>query len=370
MTNAQTHLPDTHADSLYHLGMHYFKSSFTLPDIPKAKFYLLAAAKEGYVPAMEWLGELYTNDSLVETSIDSALYWLNAATAAGDAHAWYKLGRIYERGMNHIEQDFVKSAGCFYKGMYLGDGNCKNGIAYYLYKGFSHRQNYDSAFILFRELALHNKFPDAMYYLGLCHRNGYGIERNTDSAKYWLMQAVDLNDHEARKELLVKTPENPVLPLVAPVKILHLNQNLSSQRMKHNRIFQPLEGVYTGYTIRYDWSGKYIISILPLQIVVKKKGKDFGGVWTEEGDSVDFEAVCTDNNVIVNNTRQDTHLPSGTSRSHWQFKDAGLQMQQTQDSIYITGKIQRYLPVRKEPGNPLYIYVSRTITPADKNMNQ
>lgn len=365
--NAQTHLTGSHSDSLYHLGLHYFQRTFTLPDIPKAKSYLLSAAKEKHVLAMEWLGELYTKDSLTGASSDSALFWLNAAAAAGDAHAWYKLGMIYKQGMNHIPQDFVKSADCFYKGMRQGDKNCENGIAYYLYKGLSHRQNYDSAFILFQDLAIHNQIPGAMYYLGLCYRNGYGRARNLDSAKYWLIQAVNLNNHEARKELLIKTPENPVEPLIAPVKILDFNVDISYYQSKRKPPLSPV-GVYTGYAIRYDWSGRHIINILPVRTVLKKRGKNFLGIWIEGGDSLAINVVSKSGILIFNNSQyypMENDDSFAGSQVHWQFKNSPLQFSETEDSIFITGKIQRYNPLRKEPGTPLYICLTKLVTLSD-----
>lgn len=73
----------------------------------------------------------------------------------------------------------------------MGDAQSVYALAYMQYKGLGCLQDYDSAVILFAQGAFLGR-DNSMYFYGLCWRNGYGLVKNEDSAKYWLQRPASL----------------------------------------------------------------------------------------------------------------------------------------------------------------------------------
>ena len=367
---AQVKQPVSPSDSLFRLGYRYYKKNPAAPGLAGARSCFLAAARLGSARAMEMLGELY-DDSLLLRIGDSAVVWFQKAAVAGNAKALFKLGWIYETGRHDHAQDFSQAADYFYKGMLAGNAGCKNKIAYFLYKGFLGRQNYDSAYLLFSQLAYggSDRQSNSMYFLSLCYRNGYGTPRNTDSADFWLRRSAKANECQAQLELAAATPDNPLVPLGVPVTSL----STSGQSFRRVTSLLPstyLDGVYTGYVLRYDWSGQHLTSISPLQATWHKDRNTVSGSWNEGEAASSFQAMATDSGLLFNNTlyEKKLHYSKGSGES-WEFRDGDLQWMVQGDSTIITGVIRVYSPSRKEPGIPLNVHLSRIATIADKELD-
>ncbi|MGZ2975548.1 hypothetical protein AAER07_11425, partial [Pseudomonas aeruginosa] len=67
------------------------------------------------------------------------------------------------------------------------------------------KQDYDMAYQLFKSSANLN-IPNAMFFLGLCYRNGYGTIKSADSANYWLKASANKGYLRAKYELDRDTP--------------------------------------------------------------------------------------------------------------------------------------------------------------------
>ena len=324
----------------------------------------LAAAQHGDRTAMETLGFSYFSEKKSPASFSESLKWFHSAADAGSGIASHMLGRIYQIGIRGEQQDFMRSAGYFYKGMEQGDKNSKYMVAYYLYKGLAGKQNYDSAFALFKQLATTGS-RNAMYFTGLCYRNGFGTERNEAQAQYWLKQAAARQYYQAIDELKLQDPENPVTPIATSA----LGAGASGKIQTAQRT--SMKGTYQGVAIRYDWSGKHITSVVPLQVKFDNYGNVVSGKWMEGKDTAFIRGSFTDNNNLVfNNTSygKKDHYTKHPSEP-WQFTSASVQYLQMADSLFITGNIHLYSPKRKEPGQPLYIQLSRAATPEELKTN-
>jgi hypothetical protein len=358
IANAQTAATSFEKDPLFQSGSKYLHGNFVAPDKQKAKHYLLESARTGNYLSMNLLGELYlsTKDPMLA---DSAIYWYSKAAGLSSGLAFHQLGRIYNEGINGVQQDFRKAGSYFNEGRKLGDANSKNMVAYYLYKGLNGKQDYAAAFNLYRELA-QQKHKNAMYFLGILFRNGYGTKRNTDSARYWLQQSAMAGYNPAADELKMPTPENPEKAIEMPVKKQSLTGNDLYRRVRHNVNQESLPGTYTGFAARYDWSGKYIISVFPLQVTIQNAGGKITGTWIEGRDTAYLQAKLTDSNLVFSNTgynKIEHYTPKGPEA--WQFRDARFNLLLHPDSLYISGNLQLYNPLRKEPGHPLYVHLSR-----------
>lgn len=337
-------------------------ASLTSAAHEKLKTQYLAAAQHGDRTAMEKLAFIYYNEKKSSASFAEAVKWFNSAGVAGSGIAWHMLGRIYQLGNRGLQQDFTKSAGYFYKGMQAGEKNSTYMVAYYLYKGLAGKQDYDSACTLFKQLAADGQ-RNAMYFLGLCYRNGFGTERNAAQANYWLKQAAARQYYQAIDELKQDNPENPVTPLSIPA--MNATANSKIQLAPSGNI----KGTYKGWAIRYDWSGKHITSMVPLQVQFTNSGNGIAGKWIEGKDTALIRGSFTDNtNLAFTNTQysKKDHYTKNPSEP-WQFTNASLQHLQMADSLYITGNIHVYSPKRKEPGQPLYIQLSRVAMPDELN---
>ncbi|NII29262.1 T9SS type A sorting domain-containing protein [Pseudoflavitalea sp. X16] len=368
IATAQTSKSSFQKDSLFVLGSRYLRGNFVAPDEQKSKAYLLASAKTGNYFAMNLLGDLYAmKKDPKQVQADSAIYWYTQAAGLGSGIAFHKLGRIYHEGLYGTAQDFGIAARYFAAGMKLGDANSKNMVAYYHYKGLHQQQDYTTAFSLYRELSIQERHKNAMYFLGILYRNGYGTPRNADSARYWLQQAAGKHYLPAVNELKAKTPENPETAIILPVKAQPIAGNTLYRRIRHNVQEASLPGTYTGFAARYDWSGQYIVSVFPLQVSIKREGKKVTGAWIEGTDTALLQAALTDSNLVFSKTeysKLEHYTPRGPEA--WQFNNARLNLLLQPDSLYIAGNLQLYSLARKEPGHPMYVYLSRAATADEK----
>jgi uncharacterized protein len=357
--------PANSSDALYVKGLTYSSNGFVLKDIAKARNFYYQAAGLGNSKAMLSLGALNAQEQGY-LNVDSALYWYNAAAEKGNNEAWLHLGNLYHFAQAGVIQDFDKAYTYYQKGTAAGDINCMAMLGYYHYKGLSGKQNYVLAHSFFSRAAeLGN--PMATYYLGLQYRNGYGVQRDTDKAAVLLGIAAKKGQEQAAKELDIAQPENPVTPLVSPVKMQQYT-NSAYQRIKHNLAEGSLSGNYKGYAIRYDWSGTNIISVFPLEITFHTEGNKVTGKWSEGNGETNISGILTDAALLFNNTeyKKKDHYSEFKGGETWQFNNAKFNLLQEPDSVFITGNLQLYSDVRREPGKPLFIHVTRATTSAEK----
>jgi TPR repeat protein len=102
----------------------------------------------------------------------------------------YQQGLAYKNGIN-VDIDFQKAFQFFSQGAALGDAQCQYAVAYMLFKGLGCIQDYQTAAQIFATGAKAGR-DNSSYFYGLCLRNGYGVQRNEDSAKYYLQYAAKL----------------------------------------------------------------------------------------------------------------------------------------------------------------------------------
>jgi len=71
-------------------------------------------------------------------------------------------------------------------------------MCYYSGEGVS--QDYAKAVVLY-EKAADKGLAWAQYNLGLCHKNGYGVQTNEDLARMWFCKAAEQGHAKARQKL-------------------------------------------------------------------------------------------------------------------------------------------------------------------------
>jgi uncharacterized protein len=231
---------------------------------------------------------------------------------------------------------------------------------YLLYKGFGCKQNYIEAVQCFRKGAFHH-LANSMYFLGLCFRNGYGINKNKDSAMYWLQKSFMNGEKMAIQELKTNEPENnnPKLTEFAndlKLKTLKSKNGTINKVEKINNSIEAniIEGNYRGYIIKYDWSN-------PLQIELNYQSNSLVGTWLEENnESTPFYAKLTSNTMLFNNTSYKTKSHyNPTVALKYNFQNANIQWQNINDSMTLSGTIQMFNENINEPNNNQFIYLTK-----------
>lgn len=387
------------------------------PEAGLATYQQLAAA--GNAEAMNGLGLLYSKGIAVAADEQEGINWLQKAAENGYTKAWYNLGLLYKEGVG-ATQNQAKAVGCFEKaakggydpawlvwgGMVMqgkgtpqdyslaisifqqgadkGSANCLYSLGYLHYKGLGCTQDYAKAIQLF-ELAAEKRSAVAMYMLGLCYRNGYGVTIDTEKAKYWLNKSAALGFKDSEKELAEPEPENAnpnqaktvskTIPEV--ITITETEAPETFKKVKQAAITGNISGNYTGYLLRYDWSGQNIISKTPLQIDLQQDGKQLAGVWKETaGDTAVFTAKIQDDAILFYDSKieRTEHFYKGRLNSY-EFKEAKLQLLQTEESLFLLGNLQLYNIKERENEKPMYLILEKkqaqaTVTQASEMLSK
>jgi hypothetical protein len=279
---------------------------------------------------------------------------------------YYNLGVKYKDGVG-VPTDFEMAFYNFSKAASLGDEQSIYAQAYFYFKGLGCNQDYIKAAQMFSRGARLQR-DNSMYFYALCFRNGYGIERNEDSAKYWLTKSADLGYKQAAQELSMKTAENSNTEAQVLVEKIHFaaipKEHLLNQFTKFQHI-QPikdlLDGKFQGYVIQYDWSGKNVIDSRKLTLDLKVNSNTISGIWNEEASrELPFMASISKDSIIFYNTKilRKDHYSADTLLSY-EFKNIKLNSFQSSDSVYLIGNTEMFSNLRKEPSKPITVVLSK-----------
>ncbi|RVT71968.1 T9SS type A sorting domain-containing protein [Flavobacterium sufflavum] len=376
-------------------------SSYYNPTAALATYQQQAAA--GNAEAMNGLGLLYSKGIGVAVDEQQGINWLEKAAENGYAKAWYNLGLLYKEGVGATQnqekaivcfekaakggydtawntwggmvmkgkgtaQNYPLAISIFQQGADKGNAACLYSLGYLHYKGFGFPQDYAKAIELF-ELAAEKRNPVAMYMLGLCYRNGYGVAIDTEKAKYWLNKSAALGFKDSEKELADPEPENAnpnqekTVSITIP-EVISITETVAPEtfkKVKQAPITANISGNYTGYLLRYDWSGQNIISKTPLQIDLQQDGKQLAGEWREiEGDTAVFTAKIQDDAIVFHDSKikRTEHFYKG-SLNTYEFKEAKLQLLQTEESLYLVGNLQLFNIRERENEKPMYLILEK-----------
>jgi len=109
----------------YQKGLHYYKEK----NYQKASTLFKEAAKQGYAPAEENLGNMYLNGLGVSRDDDKAAYWYKKAAEQGNAAAEANLGSMYVYGLG-VPKDYTKAVYWFKKAAEQGNATAKANLEY------------------------------------------------------------------------------------------------------------------------------------------------------------------------------------------------------------------------------------------------
>lgn len=295
-------------------------------------------------------------------------------TKAAAISSYYKLAVRYKDG-NGVPMDYKMAYENFSKAAALGDPQSMYAVGYMSYKGLGCLQDYKKAADQFYKGAIIEK-DNSMYFYGLCWRNGYGVEKNEDSAKYWLNKSASMGYKQATLELQMAVGENAndsANALVAQINNAAIPNKTTLN--KYNKVQQKLasseviSGEYTGWLIQYDWSGEHAVSSKRIKLNLDAKDNNLSGKWKEDtNDPFEIKARLASDSVIFQNSqysRKDHYSPDKAVL--YNFENARLNLVQTKDSVFLAGNLEMFSPERGEPSKPLFLALSRKIPPV-KNL--
>lgn len=339
-------------------------------------------ADQGNARAMNSLAILYSEGTGTMVNKQEALKWFELSAEKKYSEAYHNLGNMYRTGWG-VEQDFKIAYQWFKNGGALNSITCMYDQGYMLFKGLGVTQNYQQAITLFRK-GIKGGSSGSMYMLGLCFRNGYGIVKNIDSARYWLGVAAARGYRFAKEELQVPEPENISNQLlgsadntgndqykVASAPLGKSKIYSTFQRVTHNAKPADVSGEYSGFVIRYDYSGQHVIGKSVLKLKLDTGGNTISGTWKEgESPIINLQAEITDSGLVFNNSAYFTtdHYSAGQPVNYL-FKNARLLVVKQKDSVYMAGNLQLWSATRNEPEKPVYISLVRNTPVARPELN-
>ena len=169
---------------LYYIGYIYPK------DIEKSMQHLKASAIKNYASACYQLSTSYERGDGVDVDLTIANEYLLKAAEQNYLPAVNHLGEIHMMGRMDIKIDLNRAFDLFRQCSIAGYEKGKINYAYCLCYKVGNEGNYEEGFKLLTELA-EKGYPEAMYNLGKIYFEGYGTRRDIIRANYWLMRATE-----------------------------------------------------------------------------------------------------------------------------------------------------------------------------------
>ena len=301
------------------------------------------------------LAMAYLTGRVLSPDTVKAIKLLEEAVSMGNPYACHNLG-VYYKTLPREKQDFKKAYHYFLEGAKNGKGICCYDVGYMLYKGLGCKQNYAEAIRYFQMDLQHS--PSSMYMLGLCYRNGYGIEKDETKAFGLLRRASSVNYRSAIEEEQRDSAEvlerhsvsddesSIIIPDVMPDVETFLDHS------------SDISGVYTGYLLTYDWSGNNIVKEQPLTISFLKNKDAYLGAFMLAGDTIPLSCSVPNNGDLrfhaTSMQMYDRYIE--TKKSDYTVESASL----TQLGNSLTGSLRLYSLTQREPERPMYVSLTKS----------
>ena len=169
---------------LYYIGFIYEK------DMDKALQHLRYSAMNNFAAACYMISTIYERGEGVDLDISIANEYLLKAAEQGYIPAINHLGEMYLIGRLNIKVNQELAFDCFRQCVLADYDKGKINYAYCLTYGIGNPGNYEEGFKLLTELA-EKGYPEAMYNIGKVYFEGYGTRKDIIRANYWLLKATE-----------------------------------------------------------------------------------------------------------------------------------------------------------------------------------
>ena len=180
------------ADSIYEIGMNYYRKVPKERYIPIALAMLDYAGKHGKQESYLYIAKSYIKGKEINQDVEKGLHYLQLASDNGCMRATLELAEILYKG-ELSTKDNMKAVKLLSS---LDDSNAYFMLAE-IYK--DEREN-NKAFDCYLKAA-EKGHVYAQYTIALAYATGQGVKRSIGDAKRWLHSAASLGHSEARKKL-------------------------------------------------------------------------------------------------------------------------------------------------------------------------
>lgn len=214
-------------------------------------------------------GICFMNGWGITQNMDSAIINFEIAAIHGYSEAILNIESIY-LDKNNKNKDFNKLFLFLDKGKKYDNPVINFKIGYYYYKGIGVTQSYEDAVIYFRKASIKGDI-NADYFLGICYKNGYGVEKNIAESNRYLQKSFENGSFYAYEELYDSYAENEVAEIYRD----NIKKNVKKRSPGYNN---NSSGIYKGYINVFDFSKKYIL-----------KTFDIKGIFELEEDKMELE---------------------------------------------------------------------------------
>lgn len=170
-------------------------------DAKQAFLYYQSAAKQGYAPAQDKMGDYYyyENELGLERNCEEAIHWYEKAAKQGDQSAQSQLGDLYISG-ECVEKNYELAFHWHQKAAEQGSLHSQANLGYMYSAGLGVEGNPTLGF-QFSELAAKAGHPTAQFNLAELYRDGSSaVPKNIETALYWFSLSADQGDEESAVE--------------------------------------------------------------------------------------------------------------------------------------------------------------------------
>jgi len=184
-------------------------SSMSLPsDIPGSigSQGLRSSALAGDPAAAYEIAHRYMEGIGVPVSAARAAEWFEFAASHGSVPAAYRLGAIYEKGMDGVPRDVARARKLYEQAATAGNIRAMHNLGVLLAAGVDGQPNYRDAVVWFTRAA-ERGVRDSQYNLAVLYARGFGVATNLGQAWQWFSLAAARGDSEAavkRDEIAAK----------------------------------------------------------------------------------------------------------------------------------------------------------------------
>lgn len=177
-------------DAMEAIGMQYHSGQGVAQDYEKALYWYEKAVEKGSKKVYGNIGSLYYFGDGVSKVYSEALSWFVKAANAGDMRASNNIGLMYFNGEG-VAKNYNEALSWFKKAFESdsieqkkkaneGIGNCY----YELGNDFFNKHDYANALENYKNAFSYDKIS-AKYKIAEMYRNGFGVEKNKNTAKEW-----------------------------------------------------------------------------------------------------------------------------------------------------------------------------------------
>ena len=376
-TNSQSQIPNSPIVVVDSATM-YLTGTFKKYNPAKAFQLFMQRAINGEAKAMNAVAIQYMKGVGIDSNFNLAVYWFNQAATNGYTKSLVNLGMLFK----HKATDSIGYSTAYHyfiQGVQASEPSGYFAQGYMLYKGLGCTQSYTSALALFNQgIALNQS--NCMYFKGLCYKLGYGVSINADSANYYIDTAAKLGYKQANAEL-ANNPNNTASR--QSTSVIGRNEANSNPKLQIDEFINikktnnpiKLNGEFVGEILQYDYSGKKLLSQIPIILSfskrptpnVEEQGVRLGTLKLNNNQTIELKAIQQGNQLIFSQTAIPLSLGRGVRgeasklQTKLLFRSATLHLETKNDTNYLTGTLQLFNTYTNETYKPINIKLSQVI---------